>query len=81
MTSNTHDRPFRHRRLRQDDGSSLVLRTDGTIVAFQADGTVRQTWPEGEDGWADQAIRFGLRPRSSTVKPGRPAPAARPAER
>ena len=82
MTSSTHARPpFRHRRLRQEDGTSLVLRTDGTITALNAQGTVDQVWAEDEPGWAAQAIRFGIQPRTSTTKPGRPDPVIRPADR
>jgi len=82
MTSSTHARPpFRHRRLRHEDGTSLVLRTDGTITALTAQGTADQVWAEDEPGWADQAIRFGIRPRVSTAKPGRPDPVSRPADR
>lgn len=73
--------PFRHRRLSQADGSSLVLRADGTIAAHAADGTLEQLWLEDEPGWAARAIRFGIRPRTTTVKPGRPDPVTRPADR
>ena len=82
MTSSTHDRPpFRRREIRHTDGTSLVLRSDGTITALDATGKVEQTWPEEDPGWADQAIRFGVRPRELTVKPGRPDPMPQPAPR
>ena len=81
MTTTTRGRPYRHHRLRADDGSSLVLRTNGIITSHKADGTVEQTWPVDEDGWATQLLRFGIQPGSSTVKPGRPAPVTRPAPR
>jgi hypothetical protein len=82
MTSSTHNRsPFRRRELRQADGTRLVLRTDGTIVALDAAGAVARTWPEGDPEWADQAIRFGVRPRPETVKPGPPDPMPQPTPR
>ena len=82
MTSSTHARPpFRHRTLRHDDGSTLVMRTDGTITTQTAEGKADQVWAEDEPGWAAQAIRFGIRPRTATAKPGRPDPVARPADR
>ena len=82
MTATTHDRqPFRHRRLRAADGTSLVLRTDGAITALAADGSVTQRWTEDDPEWPKQAIRFGVLPRTSTAKPGRPDPVTRPADR
>jgi len=82
MTASTHDRnPFRHRRLSLQDGTAMVLRTDGTITAYAADGAVAQRWTEDDPEWAKQAIRFGILPRTSTTKPGRPDPVARPADR
>jgi hypothetical protein len=81
MATTSSTRPYRRHRLRQEDGTSLVLRTDGTITSYRADGTVEQTWPVDDDGWATQLLRFGIQPGSSTVKPGRPAPVTRPAPR
>ena len=79
MTSSTHNRPpFRRREIRHDDGSRLLLRADGTIVAFDAAGATTATWLETDEGWDRQAIRFGLRPRPQTVKPGPPDPIPQP---
>lgn len=82
MTSSTHHRsPFRRRELRHGDGTRLTLAADGTIVARDAAGKATTTWRERDPGWADQAIRFGLRPRPETVKPGPPDPIHRPTMR
>jgi hypothetical protein len=81
MTTSKHEGPYRPHRLRHDDGSSLVLHADGTITSLGADGEVVHRWSVDDDGWATQLLRFGIRPHSSTVKPGRPAPVTRPAPR
>ena len=79
MTSSTHNRltvpPARDPHA---DGTKLLLRADGTIVAFDADGKVTTTWHEHDEGWDRQAIRFGLRPRPETIKPGPPDPIPQP---
>ena len=79
MTSSTHNRsPFRRREIPQADGSKLLLRADGTIVAFDAAGKMTTTWLESDEGWDRQAIRFGIRPRPETIKPGPPDPIPQP---
>ncbi len=62
-------RRYRRHELDLADGEKLVLRTDGTIEHRGADGAVTRTWAPEDPAWPDQAIRFGLRPESTTVKP------------
>jgi hypothetical protein len=79
MTSSTHHRsPFRRREIAQADGTRLRLNPDGTIVALDVSGKPTTTWLETDPGWNRQAIRFGLRPRPDTVKPGPPEPIPQP---
>ena len=65
------DRRFRRRGLDQGDGTRLILGGNGTIEHLAADGTRLEAWPLGDVGWADRAIRFGIRPQGDTVAPRR----------
>jgi hypothetical protein len=66
-----HERGRRYRRheLALPDGGRLKLGVDGTIERIDADGSTTRSWPVTDPDWADQAIRFGLRPESPTVTP------------
>jgi hypothetical protein len=62
-------RRYRRHELALADGGRLVLRGDGTIELRGADGVATQAWAPDDGGWPDQAIRFGLRPETRTVRP------------
>lgn len=62
-------RRYRRRELPLADGGRLVLRADGAIEHLGAAGAATQTWTPDDPAWADQAIRFGLRPQAPTVRP------------
>jgi hypothetical protein len=66
-----HGRGRRYRRheLALPDGGKLRLGVDGTIERIDADGSTTGSWRVTEPDWADQAIRFGLRPQPPTVTP------------
>jgi hypothetical protein len=64
-----HDRRYRRHELPLPDGGRLRLGADGTIERLDADGSTLRAWTPGEPAWADQAIRFGLRPQPGTVAP------------
>jgi hypothetical protein len=66
--------PYRGRRYRRHelalaDGEHLVLRTDGVIEHRGADGATTRSWTPDDPEWPGQAIRFGIRPDPTTVKP------------
>ena len=70
---------FRPRRLPVANGEFLALRGDGTIEHLDAAGATLGRWTQGEPGWADRAIRFGLHPSATTVAPrGRYVPDSKP---
>jgi len=71
MDANVAGRPRRYRRheLVLPDGDRLRLSVDGTITRLDADGTTTRSWTPGDPDWANQAIRFGLRPQPPTVSP------------
>jgi hypothetical protein len=66
--------PYRGRRYRRHelalaDGERLVLRADGVIERHGADGAMAAAWSPDDPDWPGQAIRFGIRPEPTTVKP------------
>jgi hypothetical protein len=65
-------RRFRRRELVQGDGTTLVLRADGTIELRAADRTVVRTWRPADPEWGAPAFRFGIRAQEPTVPPRRP---------
>jgi hypothetical protein len=60
---------YRRHELALADGGKLVLRPDGAIEHRDAEGAVAQTWRPDDPDWPDRAIRFGLRPEATTVRP------------
>jgi hypothetical protein len=68
-TSALHGRRYRRHVIELADGGSLVLGVDGSIVRTDAEGATTHTWAPDDPAWADQAIRFGLRPQVPTVTP------------
>jgi hypothetical protein len=77
-TAGAHGRRFKRRELMVADGGKLILNVDGSIRLIDAEGHTRPDEPE----WARCAIRFGLRPQSSTIAPtGRYVDATKPPRR
>lgn len=62
-------RRYRRRELALTDGGRLVLRSDGAIEHRDVEGALAQAWTPDDPGWPDRAIRFGLRPQATTVRP------------
>ena len=62
-------RRYLRRELALPDGGRLRLGVDGTIERLDADGSTQRSWPVADPDWANQAIRFGLRPQPPTVTP------------
>ena len=62
-------RRYRRHVLALPDGGRLRLGADGTIERIDADGSTQRSWPLADPDWANQAIRFGLRPQPTTVTP------------
>jgi len=68
-------RTYRPRRVALADGEMLALRSDGTITHLANGGGVTETWKTSDPGWAQRAIRFGIRVGPETVHPdGRDVP-------
>lgn len=68
-TSTRQRRRYRRHELALPEGGRLRLGADGTIARLDADGSTVRCWPPGDPDWANQAIRFGLRPQPPTVSP------------
>jgi hypothetical protein len=60
---------FKRHELSLADGGSLVLSAGGSIDQLAADGTTIHTWVPDDEGWQDQALRFGVHPQGVTVTP------------
>jgi hypothetical protein len=62
-------RRFKPHQLELEGGGALVLGTDGAISHLDPAGTTIRVWLADDPEWADQALRFGLRPQAPTVSP------------
>jgi hypothetical protein len=60
---------FKRRELRLADGGSLVLTASGSIDHVAENGTTIHSWAPDDDGWSDQALRFGVHPQGVTITP------------
>jgi hypothetical protein len=66
----TRGRPkFKRHELSLAGGGSLVLSAGGSIDQLAADGTTIRSWAPDDEGWPDQALRFGVHPQGVTVTP------------
>lgn len=64
-----HGRRYRRHAIELADGGTLVLGVDGSIERSDAAGATTHAWTPEDPGWADQAIRFGIRQQPVTVAP------------